>query len=47
MVAYADGHANNWNECRAAGMWPAKERNLDDVGFMRQVVAAVGEELGP
>ena len=28
-------------------MWPAKERNLDDVGFMRQVVAAVGEELGP
>ncbi|MGO1635382.1 MAG: alpha/beta hydrolase family esterase [Corynebacterium variabile] len=47
VIAYVDGHANNWNECRAAGMWPAKEQNLDDVGFMRQVVASVGEELGP
>ncbi len=47
VVAYVDGHANNWNECRATGMWPAKERNLDDVGFMRQAVAAIGEELGP
>ncbi|MGO1950946.1 MAG: alpha/beta hydrolase family esterase [Mycobacteriaceae bacterium] len=47
VIAYVDGHANNWNECRAAGMWPAKERNLDDVGFMRQAVTAIGEDLGP
>ena len=45
-VAYVDGYENNWNECRVEGDWPAKERELDDVGLMRQVVGALGS-TGP
>lgn len=39
-VAYVDGHRNNWNECRSEGDWPAKERDLDDVGLVREVARA-------
>ena len=46
IVAYIDGHDNNWNECRVAGDWPAKEKNLDDVGLMRHVVDGIHHDLG-
>lgn len=36
-VAYVDGFQNNWNECRLGGRWPAKDRDLDDVGLVREV----------
>lgn len=32
VIAYADGYEHNWNECRAAGDWPAKEDNVDMSG---------------
>lgn len=41
-VAYVDGYQNNWNECRRKGDWPAKERDLDDVGLMREIVETAG-----
>lgn len=41
-LAYPDGYQNNWNECRRDGDWPAKERDLDDVGLMREIVQTVG-----
>lgn len=47
VVAYVDGHRNNWNECRTAGDWPAKASNLDDVGLMRTVVEDIHRDLGP
>lgn len=45
VIAYVDGHENNWNECRAAGDWAAKEDDLDDVGLMRQVVEDIQGDL--
>ncbi|MEH6818311.1 alpha/beta hydrolase family esterase [Dietzia psychralcaliphila] len=41
-IVYVDGHANNWNECRREGDWPAKEEDLDDVGLMREAVDSLG-----
>lgn len=41
-IAYVDGYQNNWNECREKGDWPAKERDLDDVGLMRGIIDAHG-----
>lgn len=46
VIAYVNGHDHNWNECRAEGRWPAKDKNLDDVGFMREAVDVIGKELG-
>lgn len=46
VIAYVDGHDNNWNECRVAGDWPAKEKDLDDVGLMRHVVDGIHHDLG-
>lgn len=46
IVAYIDGHDNNWNECRVAGDWPAKEKDLDDVRLMRHVVDGIHHDLG-
>lgn len=47
VIAYVDGYKKNWNECRIHGDWPAKEKNVDDVGLMREVVDQLGNELGP
>lgn len=46
IVAYVDGYGNNWNECRAAGDWPAKQQDLDDVGLMRHVVETIHGDSG-
>lgn len=46
VIAYVDGHENNWNECRAESDWPAKDQDLDDVGLMREVVDGIREDLG-
>ncbi|MDX2355371.1 alpha/beta hydrolase family esterase [Dietzia sp. PP-33] len=45
-IAYVDGHQNNWNECRREGDWPAKEKGLDDVGLMREVIDSL-DTTGP
>ena len=38
-IVYPQGFAGQWNDCRATGSYAAKQRNLDDVGFLRAVVA--------
>ena len=47
IVAYPDGFEHNWNECRRHGQWPAKERELDDVGFARSIIDRLDTDLGP
>jgi len=39
VVVYPQGVDRHWNDCRAAGNYAAKRRGVDDVGFLRAVVA--------
>jgi polyhydroxybutyrate depolymerase len=39
VIVYPQGFAGQWNDCRATGDYAAKQRGLDDVGFLRAVVA--------
>ena len=39
VIVYPQGFAGQWNDCRATGDHAAKQRSLDDVGFLRAVVA--------
>ncbi|AMR27568.1 hypothetical protein A0257_10985 [Hymenobacter psoromatis] len=45
-VAYPDGYRGNWNNCRRAATFPAKTENVDDVGFLRALVAHCRTEYG-
>lgn len=38
-VLYPDGYKGNWNGCRRDAPFPAKTENIDDVGFLRALVA--------
>ncbi len=38
-VLYPDGYQGNWNDCRRDALFPAKTENIDDVGFLRALVA--------
>ncbi|WP_425310220.1 PHB depolymerase family esterase [Ammonicoccus fulvus] len=46
IIAYPNGHQFNWNECRREGRWPAKDNNVDDVGFARAIVDRLETDLG-
>lgn len=37
-VAYPDGIEGNFNDCRREASYPARERRIDDIGFLRAVV---------
>ena len=39
VILYPDGYKGNWNDCRRDATFPAKKENIDDVGFMRALVA--------
>ncbi len=39
IIVYPQGFAEHWNDCRATGDYAAKQRAVDDVGFLRAVVA--------
>jgi polyhydroxybutyrate depolymerase len=39
MVVYPDGHLAHWNDCRTADGNPARDAAVDDVGFLRALVA--------
>lgn len=39
IVAYPDGYEKHYNGCRAKGPYTANEQDIDDVGFLRQLVA--------
>lgn len=42
LVVYPEGIEGYWNDCRAAGDFAAKRLAVDDVAFLRAVVARLG-----
>ena len=43
-MVYPDGFEAHWNGCRAAGPYAANTLDVDDVGFMRSIVARLVAE---
>lgn len=37
-VAYPDGYQHNWNDIRRTAPFPAKQKNINDVEFIRSVI---------
>lgn len=46
IALYPDGFDDHWNDCRASADYQANLRDVDDVGFMRQLVAAMVDRYG-
>ncbi|MFC4856010.1 alpha/beta hydrolase family esterase [Actinophytocola glycyrrhizae] len=45
-VAYPDGYQEGWNDCRRVAATPARRENVDDIGFIRALVADLHERHG-
>jgi polyhydroxybutyrate depolymerase len=39
VVVYPNGYQQGWNDCPKAAYFPAKTQNIDDVGFIRALIA--------
>jgi polyhydroxybutyrate depolymerase len=39
VVVYPDGYRRNWNDCRKDATFPAKRENIDDMSFIRALIA--------
>jgi polyhydroxybutyrate depolymerase len=46
VVAYPDGFERHWNDCRASASYSANTRNIDDVGFLRALIAELIARYG-
>jgi polyhydroxybutyrate depolymerase len=46
VVAYPEGYEHRWNDCRKAGSFAARTLNIDDVGFIRALIADLRSKLG-
>jgi polyhydroxybutyrate depolymerase len=46
VAVYPDGFKRRWNDCRAGGRYAARKLQLDDVGFILQLVDAIAESAG-
>lgn len=46
LLAYPDGYERHWNDCRSAGPYSANTLDIDDVGFMRSLVAHLFDRYG-
>src|SRR5262245_361151 len=46
VVAYPDGFERHWNDCRRVAPYSANTLGVDDVGFLRALVARLEAELG-
>jgi polyhydroxybutyrate depolymerase len=44
-VVYPDGYESNWNDCRRTAAYPAKRLNIDDMGFVRAIIARFVSDL--
>jgi polyhydroxybutyrate depolymerase len=44
-VVYADGYKGNWNDFRRKGGTPAKDEDVDDVSFLRLLVAQMVKDF--
>lgn len=43
VVVYPDGYERHWNDCRRMARYSARTENVDDVGFVRALVARFQE----
>jgi polyhydroxybutyrate depolymerase len=39
VVLYPDGYRRNWNDCRKDATFPAKRENIEDISFIRALIA--------
>ena len=46
VVLYPDGYRRNWNDCRKHATFPAKLQNIDDIGFIRTLIARLFDLIG-
>lgn len=46
VVLYPDGFDSHWNGCRVNASYQANLRNIDDVGFIRKLVAQMTDRYG-
>ena len=46
IVVYPNGYQNSWNDCRKTSTLPAKVQNMDDVGFVRALIARFQTDYG-
>ena len=46
IAVYPDGYARHWNDCRGGADYAANRENIDDVGFLRALVARMVDEQG-
>ncbi|MDX1735845.1 MAG: PHB depolymerase family esterase [Halioglobus sp.] len=46
IVVYPEGYASHFNGCRAGGPYEANRLDIDDVGFMRNLVDSFDREYG-
>jgi polyhydroxybutyrate depolymerase len=44
VVVYPDGYKHNWNDCHKDATFPAKRENIDDMGFIRALIARMARE---
>lgn len=45
-VVYPDGYGKSWNDCRIGSNTPAKKKNVDDVGFLQDLIEHMRRENG-
>ncbi|OMP79209.1 PHB depolymerase family esterase [[Flexibacter] sp. ATCC 35208] len=38
IIVYPQGYLNNWNDCRKMAPFPAKQLNIDDITFTKQII---------
>lgn len=46
LLVYPDGFDRHWNDCRGTASYTANTENVDDVGFVRQLVDTLTEDFG-
>ncbi len=46
IAVYPDGYEGHWNGCRASASYAANTENIDDVGFLRALVAELQQRYG-
>jgi polyhydroxybutyrate depolymerase len=39
IVVYPDGYKHNWNDCHSKATFPAHTENIDDMGFIKGLIA--------
>ena len=45
-VVYPDGYQGNWNDCRTEVTFPARQENIDDMGFLRALIKRMQQQHG-